>query len=260
MSAAMHGFPLSADAAAAAAAAASATTNNIHKPSSTTSTASSFENKTAHIRTPPPQHGVHTPSPHGICRQPPGLTQQQHHHQQQQHQQQHQQHQQHQPHQQQQQQQQHHQHSLQMQQRSVKRPRPVKSCTECRKRKLKCDRQLLCSQCQKSSRICRYAADHDPANLSDASDTEPVDTNRPLKRSCPPGTSSAGHVPNGDAASTPAKNGGSPGLPVLEELTLRMDRLERHMQGRSPAPTDTSGGRVLYANDGTVRGLSVKQN
>ncbi|KAG6004660.1 hypothetical protein E4U43_000700 [Claviceps pusilla] len=261
MSTAMHGFPLSTDtaaaAAAAAAAASAATTNNTHKSSSTGSTASSFENKTAHIRTPPPQHGVHTSSPHGICHQPPVLTQQQHHHQQQQQQQQLQQ----QQHQQQQQQQhQHHQHSLQMQQRSVKRPRPVKSCTECRKRKLKCDRQLSCSQCQKSSRICRYAADHDPANLSDVSDTEPVDTNRPTKRSCPPGTSSVGNAPNGDTASTPAKNGGSPGLPVLEELTLRMDRLERHMQGRSPAPTDLSGGRILYAADGTVRGLSVKQN
>ncbi|KAG6039905.1 hypothetical protein E4U41_001812 [Claviceps citrina] len=250
MSTAMHGFPLPAEAAAAVTAA----TTSTHKPSSTGSAASSFEN-IAHIRTPPPQNVVQT-SPLGISRQPPGLTQQQQQHQQHQQQQQQQQ----QQHQQQQQQQQQHQHSLQMQQRSVKRPRPVKSCTECRKRKLKCDRLLPCSQCQKSSRTCKYAADHDPANLSDASDSEPVDTNRPNKRSCPPGTANAGNVPNSDTAATPAKNGGSPGLPVLEELTLRMDRLERHVQGRSPAPTDISGGRMLYAADGTVRGLSVKRN
>ncbi|KAG6056842.1 hypothetical protein E4U32_005524 [Claviceps aff. humidiphila group G2b] len=239
MSTAMHGFPLSVDAAAAAAAASASINAN---KSSTGSVASSFENNAAHVRTPPPQHVVHVSSPHGMSRQPLGLSQQQ---QQQQQQQQHHH---------------HHQHSLQMQQRSVKRPRPVKSCTECRKRKLKCDRQLSCSQCQKSNRVCRYAADHDPANLSDASDTEPADVNRHNKRICPPGTANAANALNSDAAATPAKNGESPGLPVLEELTLRMDRLERHMQGRSPAPTDTSGGRILYAADGTVRGLSVKRN
>ncbi|KAG5931038.1 hypothetical protein E4U60_006558 [Claviceps pazoutovae] len=238
MSTAMHGFPLSVDAAAAAAAAPASINAN---KSSTGSVASSFENNAAHVRTPPPQHVVHVSSPHGMSRQPLGLSQQQQQQQQQQHHH-------------------HHQHSLQMQQRSVKRPRPVKSCTECRKRKLKCDRQLSCSQCQKSNRVCRYAADHDPANLSDASDTEPVDVNRHNKRICPPGTANAANALNSDAAATPTKNGESPGLPVLEELTLRMDRLERHMQGRSPAPTDTSGGRILYAADGTVRGLSVKQN
>ncbi|KAK2598135.1 hypothetical protein QQS21_005767 [Conoideocrella luteorostrata] len=221
----MHGFPLPTDAATVAAATA-------HKPPSTGSVTSSFENTAAHMRTPPQQHAVHTP-PHGISRQPLGLV-----------------------HQQQLQLQQQQQQLSQHQQRSVKRPRPVKSCTECRKRKLKCDRLLPCSQCQKSSRMCKYAADHDPANISDASDTEPADTNRSIKRSCPPGTSNAN---NNETAGTPAKNGGSPGLPVLEELTQRMERLERHMQGRSPAPTDMSGGRILYAADATVRGFTVKR-
>jgi hypothetical protein len=191
----------------------------VHKPMSIGSNTSSFENTSTQMRTPPQQHVVHTP-PQGIGAQPLGLSQQQL--------------------------------QLQQQQRSVKRPRPVKSCTECRKRKLRC------SQCQKSSRVCKYAADHDPANLSDASDTEPIDTNRPNKRSCPPGTANSNNVTNNDTATTPAKNGGSPGLPMLEELTLRMDRLERHMHGRSPAPTDTSGGRILYAAADTVSGLSVK--
>lgn len=215
----MHAFPLSADGAGAAPTA--------HKPSSTGSNTSSFENTSTQMRTPPQQHAVHTP-PHGIGVQQLGLSQQQ-------------------------------QLQQSQQQRSVKRPRPVKSCTECRKRKLRCDRLLPCSQCQKSSRICKYAADHDPANLSDGSDTEPIEIIRPNKRSCPPGTANPANVPNSDTATTPAKNGGSPGLPMLEELTLRMDRLERHMQGRSPAATDTSGGRLLYAAADTVRGLSVKR-
>lgn len=40
----------------------------------------------------------------------------------------------------------------------VKRPRPVKSCTECRRRKLRCDRRCPCSQCQRSYRVCRYGS------------------------------------------------------------------------------------------------------
>lgn len=41
-----------------------------------------------------------------------------------------------------------------------KRPRPVISCFECRKKKLKCDRLLPCHQCKKSGRTarCAYAA------------------------------------------------------------------------------------------------------
>ncbi|KAL8396990.1 hypothetical protein RB594_003909 [Gaeumannomyces avenae] len=54
------------------------------------------------------------------------------------------------------------------QQRSVKRPRPVKSCLLCRSKKLRCDRLNPCSQCQKSHRVCRYANDQGPGNASDS--------------------------------------------------------------------------------------------
>lgn len=40
----------------------------------------------------------------------------------------------------------------------VKRPRPVKSCAECRRRKLRCDRRFPCSQCQRSYRVCKYGS------------------------------------------------------------------------------------------------------
>ncbi|CAK7270862.1 hypothetical protein SEPCBS57363_004319 [Sporothrix epigloea] len=43
----------------------------------------------------------------------------------------------------------------------VKRPRPVKSCTECRRRKLRCDRRFPCSQCQRSYRVCKYGSGGD---------------------------------------------------------------------------------------------------
>jgi hypothetical protein len=139
--------------------------------------------------------------------------------------------------------------------RSVKRPRPVKSCTECRKRKLKCDRLLPCSQCQKSTRSCKYSgADADAATLSDdISDSETIEWSRPTKRSCQRSTSSQAPSRSGDAAS----------LPLLEEMAARMNRLEKHVMQRGA----TSGSREsesygwkmpLEYVESTVRGLSVK--
>lgn len=132
--------------------------------------------------------------------------------------------------------------------RSVKRPRPVKSCTECRKRKLKCDRSCPCSQCQKSGRACRYATDHDGLRDSDGSDVE-VDGARAQKRACHP-------TPSADAAyGTPVKNGDM----SFEELVARVERLERSV-ARSPARADFGGAGVLgTAPPGTIRGLTVKR-
>ncbi|CAM1509178.1 Fc.00g029170.m01.CDS01 [Cosmosporella sp. VM-42] len=147
----------------------------------------------------------------------------------------------------------------QQQQRSVKRPRPVKSCTECRKRKLRCDRLLPCSQCQKSNRTCRYAADHDSANLSDGSDGE-MESTRPIKRNCLPGMFPSGaSVANNESTFGPARNGETAATFSLEELAMRMERLERHLLSRSPAPTDVSVGKLLAASSDTIRGLTVKQ-
>ncbi|KJZ80175.1 hypothetical protein HIM_00025 [Hirsutella minnesotensis 3608] len=157
----------------------------------------------------------------------------------------------------QQQQQQHQQHQHQHQSRSVKRPRPVKSCTECRKRKLRCDRLLPCSQCQKSSRMCRYAADQDSANLSDGSDAETPETNRPLKRACL-STSGATGAAN-DATQSASKNGESPHMPLIEELAMRLERLEKQVRNRSPT-TESSGGRGIAASQSTTWGLTIKRD
>ncbi|KAK5997293.1 Transcription factor lepE-like protein [Cladobotryum mycophilum] len=145
--------------------------------------------------------------------------------------------------------------------RTVKRPRPVKSCTECRKRKLRCDRLCPCSQCQKSGRPCKYAPDQDSANLSDGSDVEAVDSGRPSKRNYPPGITAPAGMLCTDVATTPSltKNTESPGLPLLEELSLRMERLEKQVLARSPAGTDLSTGRIVAASPETVRGLTVKR-
>lgn len=150
--------------------------------------------------------------------------------------------------------------------RSVKRPRPVKSCTECRKRKLRCDRSCPCSQCQKSSRICKYATDNDTGNLSDASDSEITDSARPTKRNCLP---AAPIVPLKSATVmstvteplyTPFRNG-DPALkqPSLELLLDRIESLEKRLQPRNSADSEPGGWRrSLEVSAKTVRALSVK--
>lgn len=134
--------------------------------------------------------------------------------------------------------------------RSVKRPRPVKSCTECRKRKLRCDRLCPCSQCQKSNRMCKYANDNDSGNLSDASDDETSNSTRPAKRNCHPCIEpSYGPVANGDVTAAPTP---------LEVLSSRMDRLERHVLGRSLETGHGGWQRPIEISPETIRGLSVK--
>ncbi|KAH6971766.1 fungal-specific transcription factor domain-containing protein [Ilyonectria sp. MPI-CAGE-AT-0026] len=145
------------------------------------------------------------------------------------------------------------------QQRSVKRPRPVKSCTECRKRKLRCDRLCPCSQCQKSNRSCKYAMDHDSANLSDGSDSELMEPSRPTKRNCLPGMFTSGTpLPNNESTYGSVRNGETAAPSSLEELAMRMERLEKHLMARSPAASEASTGRLLAASSDTIRGLTVK--
>lgn len=136
--------------------------------------------------------------------------------------------------------------------RSVKRPRPVKSCIECRNRKLKCDRLCPCSQCQKSHRTCRYAADGDVNNLSDGmSDVEIAD--RPPKKPCLPGNSEGTPKARDRVINVSAG--------VLDEYGARLERLEKIVLTgpRSPSSKDYhSRAPPLASTSGTIRGLTVK--
>ncbi|KAH8156269.1 hypothetical protein CIB48_g11977 [Xylaria polymorpha] len=139
------------------------------------------------------------------------------------------------------------------QQRVVKRPRPVKSCLECRRRKLKCDRLLLCTQCQKSQRTCRYVADGETGSVSDESDAEVPD--RVSKRSCV--------SPNvdGNFRDTPSLPQPQASAGLLEDYGARIERLERVLlEKSSPLTEATSGGRSQrpMASAFTMRGLTVK--
>ncbi|KAI1341865.1 hypothetical protein F5Y15DRAFT_349800 [Xylariaceae sp. FL0016] len=134
--------------------------------------------------------------------------------------------------------------------RSVKRPRPVKSCLECRRRKLKCDRLLPCSQCQKSQRTCRYVADGDAGSPSDTSDVECSE--RGTKRNCSTPQESASRTNQ----LTPHHNAA-----ILDDHNARIERLEKLLLAKTPSITESSSstrGQRPIASALTIRGLTVK--
>jgi len=143
--------------------------------------------------------------------------------------------------------------------KSVKRPRPVKSCAECRKRKLKCDRLCPCSQCQKSHRTCKYPGpDVGDGNLSDGSDVEPTErppkrlTSRPAVPPMPPATPPAPTLNGQDVQQITAA--------LIDEFSGRLDRLERLVVNRDGPGSDwrsrSQGG--ISTSSSTLRGLTVK--
>ncbi|KAI0136813.1 hypothetical protein BJ170DRAFT_589774 [Xylariales sp. AK1849] len=136
-------------------------------------------------------------------------------------------------------------------QRSVKRPRPVKSCIECRNRKLRCDRLCPCSQCQKSHRNCRYAADGDVGNFSDGSDVETPE--RAPKKNCTP--------VNHDLALRNYERPVDMPPGVSDDYGMRLDRLEKIIlsNSKSPSASDyTIRAAPLTSSSVTIRGLTVK--
>lgn len=141
--------------------------------------------------------------------------------------------------------------------RSVKRPRPVKSCTECRKRKLKCDRTCPCSQCQKSQRLCKYSASDETGNASDVSDAETPE--RPVKRPSRPSVAPSGDTPGFVQFNGPGSSFGN--AAPLEEISSRLERLERLMveqRTTEQRPPKRHQYPHVPAPAVTIRALSVK--
>lgn len=106
---------------------------------------------------------------------------------------------------------------------------------------------MPCTQCQKSQRPCRYVAEGEAGNISDASDSEIPD--RAPKRSF------ASSDYDGSLSEAPA------GAALLEDYGLRIERLERIMlEKKLPLPEASSGSRSQrpVASALTMRGLTVK--
>lgn len=164
--------------------------------------------------------------------------------------------------------------------KTVKRPRPVKSCNSCRQRKLRCDRTCPCSQCLKSNRPCKYANDDGiggNASYSDGGSDVEASSPRPAKRVhrvvLPPQAQylpdtvlpSHAHVQNGQE-----HRSASASSSLLDAFGSRLERLERLMLSKgSPGAAEwgpssraqaDAGFTSVAGSPGKIRGLSVKGN
>lgn len=134
--------------------------------------------------------------------------------------------------------------------RSVKRPRPVKSCTECRKRKLKCDRLCPCSQCQKSHRYCKYATWEEDNPNSDGSEADAGERHPKRLASRPAVTLNGNDVQQITSA-------------LIDEFSVRLERLEQLVVAKDSPSIDWASVRSqnpqrVATSSATIRGISVK--
>ncbi len=120
---------------------------------------------------------------------------------------------------------------------SRKRPRPVLSCVDCRRKKLKCDRLLPCRQCKKAGRSvgCTYSSRQEslaPAQLSDKSELIPENKTRVKARIQSP------TEPHewGSQSDVPRMK-----LGVIEDLQHRVDKIERLLSNESRLSTLAHG-------------------
>ena len=120
-------------------------------------------------------------------------------------------------------------------QAQAKRPRPVISCLECRRKKLKCSRTHPCQQCIKIGRPgrCEYQAGQEPESNADYS----VPHNAPNKRQrfLPSALdnqheTACDQVEPGMQVPPAAKRG------VIEDLQERVTRLEQALLAQSRQP------------------------
>lgn len=111
-----------------------------------------------------------------------------------------------------------------------KRPRPVMSCLDCRKKKLKCDRLLPCHQCKKSGRTarCTYAAQENSMEPQD----EHLPSVRKKVRLNDPSHPEEGQEPGSDEVTARGRNNINPLITAevvaeVRDLKTRVVELER---------------------------------
>ncbi|KAI9716677.1 MAG: hypothetical protein M1812_005215 [Candelaria pacifica] len=121
-----------------------------------------------------------------------------------------------------------------------KRPRPVLSCIDCRRKKLKCDRSLPCTQCWKAGIAlqCTYkklegSLSNAQAHNTDGSESDSVERARKTAR-----IASKGCTPNQGSSSDLFKSQPSSkvrqpkNIGVVEDLQCRVAQLERLLLDR----------------------------
>jgi hypothetical protein len=117
-----------------------------------------------------------------------------------------------------------------------KRPRPVLSCLECRRKKLKCSRTLPCIQCTKASHATHCSYNEYPSGIAssgaaqDVSHAEDGGRARKIVR---------GRVLEQRKETTSLSPGSNtyltslPKLGIIEDLQSRVEKLENQLKGRA---------------------------
>ena len=116
---------------------------------------------------------------------------------------------------------------------SLKRPRPVISCCECRRKKLKCSRTHPCQQCLKVGKadVCSFQAGQEPEHPKVAGSVEPSE--KRSRMGSPLGANGLSrvdqHATRTGPASSPAASIPSirqAGMGLIEQLQQRIANLE----------------------------------
>jgi len=126
---------------------------------------------------------------------------------------------------------------------SAKRPRPVISCLECRRKKLKCDRTHPCQQCLKVGRPgrCQYQPGSEPER--DTTESPNANPKRHQPHS-PSGQNGHGSLPGVNGLDVERTQ--QPTTGIIEDLQARVAKLEKALlaqdakEERVPATHDFS--------------------
>ena len=128
------------------------------------------------------------------------------------------------------------------------RPRPVISCLECRRKKLKCDRTIPCNQCKRSGR--ESACAYQDGQVPEPSEAEPAKRPRENDNQHQVAETNSGEDDTHDQIHRPEGKG------VLERLEERVALLEGHIRGDRPVDLR----QREYHSTRTSHGVDVTTN
>lgn len=150
-----------------------------------------------------------------------------------------------------------------------RRRRPALSCLECRRRKIKCDRENPCGQCVSAGTGCTFRTYRDGPGIPPSMSTSP---SRQARQSTDPaiGTNNGERVSITPAASWKAaekdersqaapEHGNREDLPTLQDLLSRLKKLE-HASAASPDGGLSETGRHILARQSGLEDSQITLN
>ena len=117
-----------------------------------------------------------------------------------------------------------------------KRPRPVLSCLECRRKKLKCSRTLPCIQCTKASRSTHCSYNEYPSHIASSAAAQDISQVEEGDRARKTVRGRVSEQRKRTKSLSPGSNTNptsSPRLGVIEDLQNRVEKLENQLKGHA---------------------------